>query len=96
MSRTGDAIDLARQRMGWTGRELARRSGFSASFICDVQAGRRDLSPESLLRICNQFPDEDGAAWLWLLLADLWSPEIAATMRAHVVRPGSGGGEDAG
>lgn len=85
MSKVGEAIQAQREVVGWTSRELARRSGFSASFICDVQAGRRDLSPASLLRITNQFTDVDSTSWLWLLAEDLWGAPIVDAMKAYAV-----------
>jgi len=35
-----------RQRAGLTLREMARRLGFSAPYICDVELNRRNCSPK--------------------------------------------------
>jgi transcriptional regulator with XRE-family HTH domain len=42
--RYGDELRAARQRAGLSLREVARRLGFTASYLCDLELDRRNCS----------------------------------------------------
>ena len=49
----GERIKIRRLEMGLTGRELARRTGLSASFISQLERGKTNISLESLRLIAE-------------------------------------------
>jgi transcriptional regulator with XRE-family HTH domain len=48
---TGETLRAARKAAGFGVRETAKRLGTSATFICDLEAGRRFPSPEMALKL---------------------------------------------
>ena len=89
MSFLGDRIRTERKWAGMTSKALAERVRLSPRFMNDIEHGRRYPSVADVLAIANQFPDADSTWWLWLLLTDLWGPEIAALMRKHASHSGA-------
>lgn len=87
VSLIGDEIRRARLRAGMTSKQLADAVALSTQYIGDIQHGRRLPSTETLLVICNVFPDADSARWLWLLLRDQWGEDIFALMWAYARVP---------
>jgi transcriptional regulator with XRE-family HTH domain len=94
MSFIGGAIRASRKRAGLTGKQMAEQTKFSPQYIGDIEMGRRVPPPETVLAICNLFPDEDPAWWLWLLLRDSWGSEIATTMERFAARRALGSDEE--
>jgi transcriptional regulator with XRE-family HTH domain len=47
------AVTLARERAGMTKRALAAACGFSEQLLCDIEAGRRNATPEKLAQIAQ-------------------------------------------
>jgi len=45
------SVTFARQRAGMTKRALATACGFSEQLMCDIEAGRRNATPEKLRKI---------------------------------------------
>lgn len=88
-TRIGTAIRAERKACGMTLEVLAEQAGISVSFASDVERGNKIPGPETVLSIANVFPDIDSTAWLWLLLADSWEPDVAETMRAWAVASGA-------
>ncbi len=84
MSRIGDAIKAERKACGMTIQNLARTTKQPTWLVDAIEDGRFiPHTAETILDIANVFPDVDTAAWLWLLLADLWGEPIADLMRQH-------------
>lgn len=48
-----EAVTYARESAGLTKRDLAKRCGFSEQLLCDIEAGRRNATPEKLRRIAS-------------------------------------------
>jgi transcriptional regulator with XRE-family HTH domain len=46
-------VTFARQRAGLTKRALAEKCGFSEQLMCDIEAGRRNATPEKLALIAT-------------------------------------------
>jgi transcriptional regulator with XRE-family HTH domain len=86
MSEIGDAIRRRRKASGLTALALAERLHISPQFVNDIEYGRRLPTPDRVLQFANQWSDVDSAAWLWLLLTDLWGDPIATTMHAWAVQ----------
>lgn len=48
-----ESVTFARQRVGMTKRALAAACGFSEQLMCDIEAGRRNATPEKLALIAK-------------------------------------------
>lgn len=96
MSRIGAEIKRTRQAAGMTSRHVAEAVTLTPQYIRLVECGGAIPAMETVLRICNLFPDADTAAWLWLLLTDLWGQPVADLMRLAARRAeGAEEGHDA-
>ena len=51
MSELGDRLRSRRKELRLTIRQLAKRCGLSASFLCDVERGKRGIGADSLVAI---------------------------------------------
>ncbi|MFF0395094.1 helix-turn-helix transcriptional regulator [Streptomyces sp. NPDC005248] len=51
MNHAPEAVTFAREKAGLTKRALAQTCGFSEQLLCDIEAGRRNATPEKLLRL---------------------------------------------
>lgn len=51
MASNGTAIRVIRRALGWQARKLAKAAGISAPYLCNIEAGRRQASPEVLRRL---------------------------------------------
>jgi transcriptional regulator with XRE-family HTH domain len=85
VSRIGEKIKHTRLRANMTSKDLAGATLLSEQYVSDLQRGRRLPSLETLLVICNVFPDADSAEWAWLLLEDLWGPAVVALMKKRAL-----------
>lgn len=90
MTKIGDAIRAARTARGMTGKQLAETLSLSQQFVGDVERGYRVPSLETALVFCNAFPEQDSAAWLWLVLRDQHGDAIADLMWKHAVKSEEG------
>lgn len=93
----GDEIRRHRLRANMTSKRLADEILLSEQYLSDIQKGRRLPSIDTLLTICNVFPDADSGRWLWLLLRDIWG-DAAFNVMWTAAQPGprvDGGGEGA-
>lgn len=48
-----DFLKNARESKGWTKAELSRRSGISQQLLCDIEAGRRNPSLQSIISLAK-------------------------------------------
>lgn len=48
-----ESVTWAREKAGMTKRALAQTCGFSEQLLCDIEAGRRNATPEKLRKIAN-------------------------------------------
>lgn len=48
-----DIIKNTRIIKGWTKAELSRRTGISQQLLCDIEAGRRNPSLDSLVKLAK-------------------------------------------
>lgn len=48
-----DFIKNTREDKGWTKAELSRRSGISQQLLCDIEAGRRNPSLQSIVYLAK-------------------------------------------
>ncbi|PWI09741.1 XRE family transcriptional regulator [Streptomyces sp. NWU339] len=53
MNHDPKAVTYAREQAGLTKRALAEKCGFSEQLMCDIEAGRRNATPEKLRRIAG-------------------------------------------
>ncbi|MFI5629134.1 helix-turn-helix domain-containing protein [Streptomyces sp. NPDC051664] len=53
MNHAPEAVTFAREKAGLTKRALAQTCGFSEQLLCDIEAGRRNATPEKLLRLAT-------------------------------------------
>ncbi|EMF31085.1 DNA-binding protein [Streptomyces gancidicus BKS 13-15] len=51
MNHVPEAVTFARTRAGLTKRAVAQECGFSEQLMCDIEAGRRNATPEKLRKI---------------------------------------------
>lgn len=51
MSRLGSAIQTARQKKGWTQKDLADHSGLNANVLARIERGERSVGKKALKRI---------------------------------------------
>jgi DNA-binding XRE family transcriptional regulator len=80
VSLIGNEIKRHRLRANMTSKTLAGCTALSEQDIGDIQHGRRLPSVETLLVICNVFPDADPGRWLWLMLRDQWGDGVFEVM----------------
>lgn len=83
MSRIGAEIKRTRQAAGMTSRQVAEAVTLTPQYIRLVECGGAIPAVNTVLRICNLFPDADSAGWLWLLLIDLWGQPVMDMMWAY-------------
>lgn len=97
MTRIGDAIRSQRVAVAMQQNELARRAELSPQYVCDIETGKRLPPFDTVLDIANVFPEVDSAAWLVLLLRDLWGSSVVNVMARYFVAQSrqSQGGSDA-
>lgn len=62
MNRQGEMLRALRAGRGL--RELARSTSLSPGLLCDVERGRRRLSPESIVAVCEVIGCSDAATGL--------------------------------
>jgi transcriptional regulator with XRE-family HTH domain len=55
MSALGDIIQDLRQTKGWSQSELAARTGFQRSYVCDFERGFRHISVKNLSKLAQAF-----------------------------------------
>ena len=68
LSQIGNRVRARRASMGWTLREVAERSGLSARFLSDLEAGKGNISVARLadvaraldVSLVSLMPSEDG------------------------------------
>lgn len=48
-----EAVTYAREKAGLTKRAVATQCGFSEQLLCDIEAGRRNATPEKLKKIAD-------------------------------------------
>lgn len=48
-----EAVTRAREEKGFTKRQVARACGFSEQLMCDIEAGRRNATPEKLTQLAK-------------------------------------------
>ncbi|MEU0276066.1 helix-turn-helix transcriptional regulator [Streptomyces sp. NPDC006307] len=53
MNHAPEAVTFARERAGLTKRAVAVACEFSEQLMCDIEAGRRNATPEKLLKIAH-------------------------------------------
>lgn len=51
MNHNPEAVTSARTQAGLSKRAVARECGFSEQLMCDIEAGRRNATPEKLRQI---------------------------------------------
>ncbi|GGZ72824.1 helix-turn-helix domain-containing protein [Streptomyces echinoruber] len=51
MNQAPQAVTAARTAAGLTKRSVARAAGFSEQLMCDIEAGRRNATPQKLAAI---------------------------------------------
>jgi transcriptional regulator with XRE-family HTH domain len=66
----GQRCKRARERLGWSARELGRKSGVSASTICRAEAGQKDMNLSMAARM---------AAALGVPLAEMVTEAVCGT-----------------
>jgi transcriptional regulator with XRE-family HTH domain len=66
----GAALAARREAKGFSQRELARRCGISAPYLCQIENGLKQPSPPVMIRL---------VAELGILLADVAEPVEAAS-----------------
>lgn len=49
--RTGESIRHTRKGLGLSGREVSKRAGISAAYLCDIELGRRRVPHGTMERI---------------------------------------------
>lgn len=49
----GEKILAGRKQLGWTQGEMARQTGLSKTFLCQLERGRRRVSADTLLTIAR-------------------------------------------
>ncbi len=91
MTFIGAEIKRTRQAYGMTSKTLAERVTLTPQYVRLIECGGATPSMPTVLAICNQFTDADSAAWLWLLLADLWGPAVVEVMRSAALATPDGG-----
>lgn len=90
MSYLGTRIKAVRKVAGLTSAQLAARVQRTPQYLRLIECGGATPSMQTTLALANEFPDEDTAEWLWLLLADLWGPAAVTLMKRHA-QAGDGG-----
>lgn len=86
MSFIGDEIKRTRKRAGITSRQLAESVTLTPQYIRLIECGGAIPAMDTVLRICNQFPDADSAQWGWLLITDLYGAEMQRMLWAYARR----------
>ena len=87
MSEINERIRFLRRRRGWSLRELADRSGLSASFISQVERSRNSPSVASLEAICRALEVD---------VVDLFEGTVVTAVEyAHEEKPSDGSLDDA-
>lgn len=81
MTYIGRRIKEARTAAGLSSRQVAEAATLTPQYVRLIECGGATPAMPTVLRICNLFPDEDAADWLWLLLSDLWGPAAVTVMR---------------
>ena len=74
------ATRALRAERGWTQRELCRRAEVSPGYLSELESGRKDPSPDTLLRLANAF----GLSMehlLWAILAAVMTGETPGVHR---------------
>jgi len=63
--RVGKKIKTLREKKEMTQQQLAKPFGSERSYICDVEAGRKNVTLETLLKIANELEVEVIAFFVW-------------------------------
>lgn len=74
-STIGDRLKWAREKAGWTVRELAQRAGIAASSVTDMELGSRTPRTDTVERLAAALKVER----CWLAYGDGRAPEGWAT-----------------
>ena len=77
MSLIGNEIKRTRQQCGMTSRDVATQVTLTPQYVRLIECGGAIPAMDTVLRICNLFPDADSGRWLALLLRDLWGDAAA-------------------
>lgn len=85
MSRIGEAMRAVRTASGLKSREVAEAVALTPQYVRLIECGGAIPSMEATLRIANLYPDVDTAAWLVLLLRDLWGDPVVDLIEQHSV-----------
>jgi transcriptional regulator with XRE-family HTH domain len=84
----GDEIKRTRKAVGMTSRDVATQATLTPQYVRLIECGDATPAMDTMLRICNLFPDADSGYWAWLLIRDLYGEGMFDLLWTYAQRAG--------